>query len=418
MFDSLHLGLRHLVLPLIAALLLTSLFAAPFAAAAAAPAQARPTAVVTDAAAGKISFIGTDAGASSAASLHTTTLPFPLHERLWLAPDQASAYLSSPDGWVVKINLQTRQVTQQLRAGQRSSGMALSGDGRFLMLANLQPATLVAIDSANLSVIRQLDVADKNGKASGVAAIHAASARKSFIALMRDIPELWELSYDDHAEPVYEGLVHDYKMGEAIALRGPFPPRRTILEQPLSSFAFDTSSTHAIGANEDGLLQVINLDIRRKIRDLRFSSALRADAGVSWQRRGQAQGQGRQLLALPHENENAVTLLDMQSWQVLQKMTLAGKKLRLHSHERAPYVWIESRNEGQADQRIALLDKQSLSLLEGVPAVIASSSAPLAWPGDGAYVLLRSKDHKTLLLVETKTLELVQRYALSPELSR
>lgn len=402
-------------------ILLLLIFIMPCSALLHAQARAHPETLllVTDAAMGKISFIdnGVDNGLKKgrAASLHTITLPFPLHARVWHSNDQSHAYLSSPEGWVIKVDMQTREVMPPLRVGTHTSGIALSHDDRFIMAANLQPGTLVAINAGDLSLIRTIEVKDRAGKASGVAALHTAAARKSFIAVMRDIPELWELSYDAHAEPVYEGLVHDYKMGEAIALRGPFPPRRTVLEQALSSFAFDTNFTHAIGASDDGLWQVINLNIRRKIRTSRAHSTLQADAGASWQ------WQGRPILVLPlvppQANENALYVIDMQSWQVLRQIAVSGKNIRLHTHANAPYAWIESGDDGIAKKKIALLDKQSMAIVSVTPALISGSSAPLAWPREGAQAILRSMDGKALLLVDTKTLELVQRFDLTDSLT-
>jgi hypothetical protein len=357
--------------------------------------------LVSDAAAGKIIYLDS----KTPASLFQTTLPFTLHERVWHSADRSFAYLSSPQGWLVKFDMRSRQITQQLRVGQCSSGIALSADGRFIMAANLQPTSLVAIDANDFAIIRTIDVKDKAGKASGVSTIQTAAARKSFIAVMQDIPEIWELSYDEHAEPVYEGLVHDYKMAEAIALRGPFAPRSTLLERSFSSFSFDTNYTHAIGSSGDGLVQIINLNIRRKIRDLRFSSALQADAGATWL------SQDRQMLALPQKDSNRLHLIDVLSWQVLQQMTLSGKNIRLHTHANAPYVWLESQPENDTKTKnvIQLLSKQTGAIIPAIPALITTSSRPLAWIDEGKIVVVQSKDNKALLLIDTTTLALLAR---------
>ena len=392
------LSLRHISLLFIATLLVSTLSSAQV------PTPSLSLLLVSDASAGKVLILTPEA----AVPIHAITLPFAVHERVWHSADQRYAYLSSPDGWVIKFDMQSQRVAQQLRVGQSTSGLALSGDGRFIMVANLQPATLVAIDTNDLSILRTINAKDKAGKASAVAAISTAAARQSFIAVMRDIPELWELSYDAHAEPVYEGLVHDYQMSEAIALRGPFPPRRTVLEQKLSSFMFDTSFTQAIGASDDGLLQIIHLDIRRKIRDIRFTSKLQADAGVSWQ------WQGKQILALPQATEKLLNLLDMQSWQVLHKIAFSGEHIRLHTHANARYVWVESKDEDTAstEQNRQLLDKQTLAMLTVIPPLIATSSAPLAWISDGQIAVVKSGDKMALLLINTTTLALVDRLEL------
>ncbi len=48
----------------------------------------------------------------------------------------------------------------------------------------------------------------------------------SFVVALQDIPEIWEISYDDKAAPIYLGLVHDYALGDGIAIPGKLNPRR------------------------------------------------------------------------------------------------------------------------------------------------------------------------------------------------
>ena len=58
-------------------------------------------------------------------------------------------------------------------------------------------------------------------------------------AAEKDIAEVWELTYDPTAPPVYEGYVHDYRSGEGVAAQGPFPVRRIVLDEVLDDFFFD-----------------------------------------------------------------------------------------------------------------------------------------------------------------------------------
>jgi hypothetical protein len=85
-------------------------------------------------------------------------------------------------------------------------------------------------------------------EASRVSAVYDATPRRSFVVALKDMPELWEISYDPKAEPIYDGLVHDYKMGEAIAKPGFQGVRRTPLDEPLDDFFFDQSYRHVLGA--------------------------------------------------------------------------------------------------------------------------------------------------------------------------
>lgn len=364
------------------------------------------TLVVTDATAGQVTLFNSE----TFEIRQTINLPYPLHDKIWQVAGQRHAYLSSPEGWIVKFDLQTGMMLQQLRAGQITSAVALSHDGRYLMVANVLPATLLAIDTDNFALLRTLDIKDKDGKTSVVESIHNAPARQSFIAVMRDIPELWEMSYDPHAEPIYEGYVHDYKMGEGIALRGPFPVRRIVMEQPLAHFVFDAGFTHAIGADKQGLLQVINLNIRRKIREMRFASAVLPDVGGIWQ------WQNSPVLVLPQADEKILHVIDMHSWQVIRDIALETKHPRLLGHAKSRHVWLENslpEDLPSTEKRIQLLDKNTLSIVPRLSPLLTSSSAPLAWTDDGRLGLLcANSDHKEMLIVDTETLELVRRFRL------
>lgn len=150
---------------------------------------------------------------------------------------------------------------------------ARSSDGRWLLQADNETRTLVAIDAASGALVRRIAVADKRGKTSRVARIVDAPPRKSFVVLLTDIPEAWELSYDPNAEPVYDGLVHDYRMGEGIADRGPFVVRRIFLEEPLTDAEFSPDFSQFTAKAADGSLHVVNLHVRRRIEILRPGSA-------------------------------------------------------------------------------------------------------------------------------------------------
>lgn len=147
----------------------------------------------------------------------------------------------------------------------------VSEDGKYALSIDTIDHRVQAIDLHTNTIVRQLRLQNKDGKLSTVSALYTNAKRQSFILVLNDIAELWELSYNPKAEPVYQGWVHDYQMGEGIADTQLFAPRKTQLELALDCFAFDASGNYAAGANQQGKLQIINLDIRRKITELQFA---------------------------------------------------------------------------------------------------------------------------------------------------
>jgi len=141
------------------------------------------------------------------------------------------------------------------------------------MLADALAPELSLFDAAH-RLVKRWRVATLDGKTpSGVAALRHDAVRRSFVIALRDLPELWEVSLDPQAEPIHDGLVHDYRMGEAIATAGYLGVRRTRLERPLSGFTLDATGHRVIGTPRpiDACAPerwVIHLDVRLRIARL------------------------------------------------------------------------------------------------------------------------------------------------------
>src|SRR5690606_19433819 len=120
------------------------------------------------------------------------------------------------------------------------------------------PHNLVLLDG-ELNLIKSIPATTLDGKTSSrVSAVYDASPRNSFVAALKDIPEIWEISYDESAPPIFDGHVHDYRMKEGIERPGYLNPRRTPLEDVLDDFFFDQDYTHLMGASRSGIGQVVN----------------------------------------------------------------------------------------------------------------------------------------------------------------
>lgn len=164
--------------------------------------------------------------------------------------------------------------------------------------------------------VKAFAAASRDARVQSVAvAIHHLPARRSFVIAFQALAELWELSVDPQAAPIHDGLVHDYRLGEAVAEPGHLGIRRTRLEQPLHTLAFDTSGAFVLGRALDGAdgraqLHLVQLDIRRVIA--RF--AIAGDPNLS---QAQAlQHDGRSVIRVPDRRGGAATLVDVRAARI------------------------------------------------------------------------------------------------------
>lgn len=333
---------------------------------------------------------------------------YALHGGPKFSPDGRYVYFASRDGWIAKYDIWNLKLVAEIRAGINTRNLAVSSDGRFAMVANYFPNTLVALDTRDLSPIRVIDVKDDNGKSSRVSAVYDAAPRNSFIAALKDIPEVWELSYDENAPPVYAGLVHDYKMAEALAVKGPFPPRRIKLDDFLDDFFFDPSYDHVVGSSRGGHGQVVNLNIGRKIADVDLPGLPHLGSGISWDY------QGRPVMASPNLKDGVVTVLDMKTWKTVKQIPTLGPGFFMRSHEKTPYAWVDVFNDPKNNDVIQIIDKKTLEVVKQLKPAPGKIAAHTEFTRNGKYAVVSVWENKgELVIYDAKTLEVVKRIPMN-----
>jgi mono/diheme cytochrome c family protein/WD40 repeat protein len=291
--------------------------------------------------------------------IHRFPSRFALHGGPKFTPDGRFVYFGSRDGWITKYDLWNLTVVAEVRAGLNMRNVAVSGDGKWIMAANYFPHTLVLFDS-DLRLHRIYNAASADGKTSSrVSAVYDAAPRNSFIVAMKDIGELWEISYDPKAEDIYDGLVHDYRMREGVAKRGFLGIKRTRLAEPLDDFFFDQSYAHALGAarpKADGTPsgQVVNLDVRRSIATLPIAGMPHLGSGITF-----AHGKTT-YLASPNLTDGTITVIDMSDWSLVKTIPTPGPGFFMRSHEKTRFAWADSMMSPSGKDTLTIIDKSTL----------------------------------------------------------
>jgi hypothetical protein len=325
--------------------------------------------------------------------IHRFASRYALHGGPKFSPDGRYVYFASRDGWISKFDLYELAMVVEVRAGLNTRNAAASADGRYLMVANYLPHNLVLLD-AELELIKVLEArAADGGTTSRVAAVYDAAPRKSFVAALKDVPEIWEVSYDERAEPIAAGHVHDYRLKEGSFIPGRFNPRRTRLEQHVDDFFFTPDYRALIAASRDGgKAQLVNLDVRRKIAAVDVSGLPHLASGITWQR------EGRTVLATPNLKESAVTVVDAASGKLITHIRTHGPGFFLRSHERTRYAWVDGMMGARRDT-LQLIDKATLSVAREVTPAPGRTVAHVEFTRDGRYALASLMENEGALLV-------------------
>ena len=325
--------------------------------------------------------------------IHRFQTRFALHGGPKYSPDGRFVYFASRDGWISKFDMYNLKTVAEVRAGINTRNVAVSFDGRYAMVANYLPHTLVLLDTTTLKPIKIFKVTSKQGQSSRVSAVYTAPPRESFIVALKDIQELWEISYSDNPEPIYDGLVHDFRMGEGISNNEKFPVRRIILDDYLDDFFFDTEYKHLIGAarnNNNG--QVINLIVGKKIAAVELDGMPHLGSGITWKYKGKT------VIATPHLKNAAVSIIDTNTWKIIKSIKTMGPGFFMRSHENSRYAWVDV-FFGPNHDKVHVIDKSTLEIVKTLQPVPGKTAAHIEFTKNGRFALLSIWDNDGAIIV-------------------
>ena len=341
--------------------------------------------------------------------IHRFQSRFALHGGPKFTPDGRYVFFASRDGWITKYDLWNLKVVAEVRAGINTRNAAVSGDGKWVAVANYLPHSLVILD-ADLNLKKILPVTDKDGKVSSrVSAVYDASPRQSFVAALKDVKEVWEVSYNPKADDIPAGMIHDFKYKEGAFVPGFLNPVRSQLDDYLDDFYFTQNYDEVMGASRNDAKsavsgQVVNLDARKKVADLELPGMPHLGSGISWQ------WQGKTVMATPNLNEGLISIIDMQGWKTIKQIKTRGPGFFMRSHENSRYAWTDSMMSREFKDTMQIIDKDKLEVVAELKPEPGKTFAHVEFTRDGKYVLASLWEMDgALIIYDAATLQEVKR---------
>jgi hypothetical protein len=337
--------------------------------------------------------------------IHRFPSRYALHGGPKFTPDGRYVFFASRDGWITKYDLWNLETIAEARAGLNTRNAAVSSDGKYVAVANYLPHTLVILD-ADLNLVKVVPVADKEGKrTSRVSAVYDAGPRRSFVAALKDVKELWEISYDPKAPEIPTGVIHDFQYREGAFIPGFLNPRRTVLDDYLDDFFFTPDYNEVMGASREGKTgQVVHLDVRRKIATLEVTGMPHLGSGITWML------DGRRVMATPNLREGVVSVFDIKAWQPVGQIRTLGPGFFMRSHENTPYAWVDSMMSPAHKDTLQVIDKRTLKVVAELRPEPGKTLAHIEFTRDGRYALASLWEMDGALIVyDAQTLKEVKR---------
>ena len=345
--------------------------------------------------------------------IHRFQSRFALHGGPKFAAEGRYVFFGSRDGWITKFDMWNLKVVAEIRAGINTRNVAVSPDGKHVAVANYLPHNLVLLDG-ELNLIKSIEAKDRDGKKSSrVSAVYDATPRQSFIAALKDVGEVWEISYTKAVEDIPISYIHDYTQREGTFIPGYLNPRRTILAEVLDDFFFTQDYSELMGASREGVGQVVNLDVRKKIANLPLDGMPHLGSGITWDWNDPAAGAGakpRTVMASTNLKAGEVTVIDMKTWEVVKRIPTRGPGFFLRSHGNSRYAFVDSMMSPEAKHILQVIDKQTLEVVKEITGEPGKTLAHVEFTRDGRYALASLwEDDGAVIVFDAQTLQEIKR---------
>jgi mono/diheme cytochrome c family protein len=335
---------------------------------------------------------------------------FALHGGPKFTSDGRYVFFASRDGWISKYDLWALEVIAEVRAGIHTRNLALSPDGRTVLVGNDFPHTLVVLDAKDLSLVQIVPVQGTSGATSRVSAVYQAEPRGSFIVALKDVPELLELPIASLAGTEQARRMYGYGpfTEEMLRAAAPLAIRRVPLPGILDAFFFGPTYRFVVGAEQGtGHVDVLDLDSGTVAARLDLPGLPHLGSGISWHR------DGRLLMATPNLQRGIVSIIDATDWRVVTEIETPGPGFFMRSHENAPDAWVDA-SMGPARDTLILIDKQKLAVRTTLTPAPGKTANHVEFDRSGRHALVSVYEYDGELVVyDARTLAVVKRLPMS-----
>ena len=307
-----------------------------------------------------------------------------LHGGPKFSSDGRYVYFASRDGWISKFDIYNLKMLYEVRAGINTRNIAISTDGKTVLVGNYLPHNLVILDADDLSYKSEIKIT--NGEQSSRAsAVYTAPPRDSYIVALKDIPEIWEIPYasanSDNPEPI-----------------------RIQTDKIIDDFFFSQDYKYLIGGSRDaGKGVVIDLDKQNSISEIDLDGIPHLGSGFSFEHNG-----GR-ILASQNLRKNEISFIDMQDWKIIKRLETPGPGFFMRSHENSAYAMADV-FFGEHKEKILVIEKDSLEIVKTLVPAPGKTSAHIEFDRHGQYALVSVwEDDGALIIYDMQTIEEIKR---------
>jgi DNA-binding beta-propeller fold protein YncE/mono/diheme cytochrome c family protein len=249
------------------------------------------------------------------------------------------AYNVGRDGWLFKIDLYTLKAVAKVRVGIDSRAIAISDDGKYVIVGNYIPTNMVIVDTKTMQPVKVIEAegTDPDGKfvKSRVAGINASSRKLGgpyFLVNLKEAGQVWRIDYSKPDFPV----VKLENVGKIL---------HEGFETPDQKYFYVTSQA----SNWMAVVDIANWKLVTKIPT---GQKPHPGPGAIWKA-----SDGKQYAATVHIKDGLILIWDVATNKEVKRIPTVGPGLFIRTNDNTPYVWADALFSKEAPYTIYAVEK-------------------------------------------------------------
>jgi len=303
------------------------------------------------------------------------------------------AYNVGRDGWLFKIDLYTLKAVAKVRVGIDSRAIAISDDGKYVIVGNYIPTNSVIVDTATMQPVKVIETEgpDPDGKVvkSRTAGINATSRKLGgpyFLVLLKEAGQAWRIDYSKPDFPV----VKLEKTGK-IMHEGFLTPDQKVF--------YATSQA-------SNWMAAIDVATWKLIAQVSTGTKPHPGPGAVWKAKD-----GKQYAATVHVGEGLIFIWDTATNKEVARIPTAGPGLFIYTTEESPYVYADALFSEKKPNVFYAFEKEPPFKVQEI---VVEGGKKVLHPeptADGKFIYLSDWDANKVYVYDVKTFKLVKEFA-------
>jgi len=273
----------------------------------------------------------------------------------------------------------------RVRVGLDSRGLAISDDGRYVIVGNYIPATAVILDAQKLEPLQVIhtDGTDPDGnfvrsRVAITSDVAPSLVGPYFLIGLKEAGQVWRIDYSQPDFPIerVENVGHILHDG----------------------FLSPDNTRFYVASQKDNWMAVIDVASMTVVDRIPTGKTPHPGSGATWEMDGTVYG------ATVHAGEGKVTIWDLSNNRIVAEIPTGGPGLFIRAHPENPYIWADSVFAEQPN-RIYIIDKRTFELVhvieEGIQTLHPEFTA------DGRYIYVSDWQGNVVRVYDGLTFEKV-----------